>query len=105
MKIESHPDTKAGQDRLRKLIADTVDDVWELYRRDDLKADCIDYGYRYYNWVYGIGHTRQYHILAGIIAFLSEKCADAMSEADVDAMAIEESDISFNSYEDATSGV
>ena len=74
-------------DRIQ-FIVDEVSDVWILTDRDDLLDDCISY-------VEDIYGDEQYSSLAInidelVIAFLSMKCADAMSTADLKAMAIED---------------
>ena len=84
------------EDRTQRIV-DEVSDVWILTNRDDLLDDCISYVEDNY--------SHSYEIKDLVIEYLSLKCADAMSGADLEAMAREESDISFNSYEDATSGV
>ena len=40
-----------------------------------------------------------------VIAFLSMKCADAMSEADLDAMARDEAETKISSYQEADQGI
>ena len=87
---------KGTEDRTQRIV-DEVSDVWILTNRDDLLDDCISYVEDNYAYSYEIKDL--------VIEYLSLKCADAMSGADLEAMAREESDISFNSYEDATSGV
>ena len=89
----SHEGTEGRTQR----VVDEVSDVWILTNRDDLLDDCISYVEDNY--------SHSYEIKDLVIEYLSLKCADAMSGADLEAMAREESDISFNSYEDATSGV
>ena len=84
------------EDRTQRIV-DEVSDVWILTNRDDLLDDCISYVEDNYAYSYEIKDL--------VIEYLSLKCADAMSGADLEAMAREESDISFNSYEVATSGV
>ena len=84
------------EDRTQRIV-DEVSDVWILTDRDDLLDDCISYVEDNYAYSYEIKDL--------VIEYLSLKCADAMSGADLEAMAREESDISFDSYEDATSGV
>ena len=106
----SHYMTEENQQQ----IVDEVCKVWKLPDRDDLLADCISFvddNYEYYRGVLEddllLLSRSEFSTLVKdlVIKFLSSKCADAMSGADLEAMAREESDISFNSYEDATSGV
>ena len=87
------------EDRTQRVV-DEVSAVWILTDRDDLLDDCISYvedNDVYFNGMLDIKDL--------VIEYLSLKCADAMSGADLEAMAREERDISFDSYEDATSGV
>ena len=83
------------EDRTQRIV-DEVSDVWILTNRDDLLDDCISYVED--NYVFS------YEIKDLVIEYLSLKCADAMSGADLEAMAMEESDVTFNSYEEATQG-
>ena len=88
----SHYMTDENQQR----IVDEVSEVWTLTDRDDLLDDCISYVEDNYAYSYEIKDL--------VIEYLSLKCADAMSGADLEAMAMEESDVTFNSYEEATQG-
>ena len=88
----SNEETEARTQR----IVDEVSDVWILTNRDDLLDDCISYVEDNYAYSYEIKDL--------VIEYLSLKCADAMSGADLEAMAMEESDVTFNSYEQATQG-
>jgi hypothetical protein len=83
------------EDRTQRIV-DEVSDVWILTNRDDLLDDCISYVEDNYAYSYEIKDL--------VIEYLSLKCADAMSGADLEAMAMEESDVTFNSYEEATQG-
>ena len=83
------------EDRIQRIV-DEVSDVWILTDRDDLLDDCISYVEDNYAFSYEIKNL--------VIEYLSLKCADAMSGADLEAMAMEESDVTFNSYEEATQG-
>ena len=90
----SNPGTEARTQR----IVDDVSDVWILTDRDDLLDDCIDYVAKNYIHSYTIHHL--------VIEFLSMKCADAMSTADLKAMAIaEEESKVISTYEEADQGV
>ena len=88
----SNEETEARTQR----IVDEVSDVWILTNRDDLLDDCISYVEDNYAYSYEIKDL--------VIEYLSLKCADAMSGADLESMAMEESDVTFNSYEQATQG-
>ena len=83
-------------DNRTQRIVDEVYEVWKLSDRDDLLDDCISYVEDNYAYSYEIKDL--------VIEYLSLKCADAMSGADLEAMAMEESDVTFNSYEEATQG-
>jgi len=83
------------EDRTQRIV-DEVSDVWILTNRDDLLDDCISYVEDNYAYSYEIKDL--------VIEYLSLKCADVMSGADLEAMAMEESDVTFNSYEEATQG-
>jgi|TARA_R100001244_G_scaffold75488_1_gene60178 hypothetical protein len=71
-----------GTDDRRQRIMDAVSNVWILTKRDDLLNDCISYVKNNYSYSYEIKDL--------VIEYLSLKCADAMSEADLDALAITE---------------
>ena len=77
-------------------------DVWILTERDDLLDDCISYVEDNYAYSYEIKDL--------VIEYLSLKCADAMSTADLKAMA-DEDNIKSNilsellTYEEADQGV
>ena len=71
-----------GTDDRTQRIVDEVSDVWILTNRDDLLDDCISYVEDNYAYSYEIKDL--------VIEYLSLKCADAMSEADLDAMAMED---------------
>ena len=85
-----------GTEARTQRIVDDVSDVWILTDRDDLLDDCISYVEDNYAYSYEIKDL--------VIEYLSLKCVDAMSGADLEAMAMEESDVTFNSYEEATQG-
>ena len=87
-----------GTEDRRQRIVDRVTEVWKLPDRDDLLDDCIDYVAKNYIHSYTIHHL--------VIEFLSMKCADAMSTADLKAMAIaEEESKVISMYEEADQGV
>jgi len=69
-----------GTDQLVDHICDVVEKVWVLDQRDDLKNDCLTFVYANYE------HYGKLSIEDLVIAFLSLKCADALSTADLDAM-------------------
>ena len=91
--------SNAGTDQLIFKIIDAVDKIWVLNNRDDLENDCIDYVYKHYKYR-GVLSIKDL-----VISFLSEKCADAISEADVDAMAIEDQERKTTTYDEATQGL
>ena len=93
-----------GTDQLVDNIIDEVDKVWLLDKRDDLKNDCQTFVYE--NYEVGNGQLGL-DIKDLVIAFLSMKCADAMSEADLDAMAREDQERCDKeiTYEHMTQGV
>jgi hypothetical protein len=66
-----------------EYITYKVDEAWTLTNRDDLKDDCIQYVFK--NWESGFKD-----VIYLVIAFLSMKCADAMSTADLKSMAFDE---------------
>ena len=71
-----------GTEDRRQRIVDRVTEVWKLPDRDDLLDDCIDYVAKNYTHSYTIHHL--------VIEFLSNKCADALSTADLKSMAFDE---------------
>ena len=71
-----------GTDNKTQRIIDAVTEVWKLPDRDDLLDDCINYVAKNYSYSYEIKDL--------VIAFLSMKCADAMSTADLKSMAFDE---------------
>ena len=81
-----------------ECITTEVDTLWQLKDRDDLKDDCIKYVFD--NWESGFKD-----VIYLVIAFLSMKCADAMSEVDLKAMAIEDQERKASTYEEATQGL
>ena len=90
----SHYMTDENQQR----IVDEVSEVWTLTDRDDLLDDCISYVEDNYSYSYEIKDL--------VIEFLSIKCADAMSTADLKAMAIaEEESKVISTYEEADQGI
>ena len=76
-----------GTDQLVDNIIDAVDKIWLLDHRDDLKDDCQTFVYE--NYEVGNGQLGL-DIKDLVIAFLSMKCADAMSTADLKSMAFDE---------------
>jgi len=71
-----------GTEDRRQRIVDRVTEVWKLPDRDDLLDDCIDYVAKNY--------SHSYEIKDLIITFLLNKCADALSTADLESMAFDE---------------
>ena len=65
------------EDRTQRIV-DEVSDVWILTDRDDLLDDCISYVEDNYAFSYKIKNL--------VIEFLSVKCADALSTADLREM-------------------
>ena len=87
------------EDRIQRII-DEVTEVWKLPDRDDLLDDCLDFvedNFDYYHSVLEIKDL--------VIAFLSIKCADAMSTADLEDMARAEEESKVSTYEEATQGL
>ena len=70
------------ENRMECIITE-VDTLWQVKDRDDLKDDCIQYVFK--NWESGFKD-----VIYLVIAFLSMKCADAMSTADLESMAFDE---------------
>jgi hypothetical protein len=68
-------------DENQQLIVDDVCEVWTLTGRDDLLADCITFVED--NMI----DFNVFEIKDLVIEFLLTKCADAMSTADLNAMA------------------
>ena len=86
------------EDRIQRII-DEVTEVWKLPDRDDLLDDCLDFvedNFDYYHSVLEIKDL--------VIAFLSIKCADAMSTADLEDMARAEEESKVSTYEEADQG-
>ncbi len=94
--------SNTGTDNLIAYIIDEVDKIWLLDKRDDLKNDCQAFVYE--NYEVGNGQLGL-DIKDLVISFLSMKCADAMSEADLDAMARDEAETKFSSYQEADQGI
>ena len=98
--------SNAGTDNKTQRIIDVVTEVWKLPDRDDLLDDCIDYVAKNY--------SHSYEIKDLIITFLLNKCADALSTADLREMAaidnmqyedgIKPERHGFLTYEEATQG-
>ena len=84
------------EDRTQRIV-DEVSDVWILTNRDDLLDDCISYVED--NYVFS------YEIKDLVIEYLSMKCADVMSEADLESMARAEEESKISSYQEADQGV
>ena len=89
----SNPGTEARTQR----IVDDVSDVWILTDRDDLLDDCISYVEDNYAYSYEIKDL--------VIEYLSLKCADVMSTADLESMARAEEETKISSYQEADQGV
>ena len=84
------------EDRTQRIV-DEVSDVWILTDRDDLFDDCISYVEDNYAYSYEIKDL--------VIEYLSLKCADVMSMADLESMAIaEEESKVISTYEQVTQG-
>ena len=83
------------EDRIQRIV-DEVSDVWILTDRDDLLDDCISYVED--NYVFS------YEIKDLVIEYLSLKCADALSTADLESMARAEEESRVSSYQAATQG-
>ena len=94
--------SNVGTDNLIEHIIDEVDKVWLLDHRDDLKNDCMKFIYKNYDVENG---ELGLNIKDLVISFLSMKCADAMSEADLDSMARAEEESKVSSYQEADQGV
>ena len=94
--------SNAETENLMEHIIDRVDALWQLPNRDDLKDDCI----KYVHDNYGIGYVKLgLGIKDLMISFLSMKCADAMSEADLEDMARAEEETKISSYQEADQGL
>ena len=89
----SNPGTEARTQR----IVDDVSDVWILTDRDDLLDDCISYVEDNYAYSYEIKDL--------VIEYLSLKCADVMSTADLESMARAEEETKISSYQEADQGL
>ena len=89
-----------GTENLIEHIIDEVDTLWQLPNRDDLKSDCIQYVFD--NWEDGFKYDDEIYL---VIQFLSMKCADVMSEADLESMARAEEESKVSSYQEADQGV
>ena len=86
-----------GTEARTQRIVDDVSDVWILTDRDDLLDDCISYVEDNYSYSYEIKDL--------VIEYLSLKCADAMSTADLESMArAEEESKVISTYEEADQG-
>ena len=84
------------EDRTPRIV-DEVSDVWILTDRDDLLDDCISYVEDNYAYSYEIKDL--------VIEYLSLKCADVMSMADLESMArAEEESKVISTYEQVTQG-
>ena len=84
------------EDRTQRIV-DEVSDVWILTNRDDLLDDCISYVEDNYAYSYEIKDL--------VIEYLSLKCADVMSTADLEDMARAEEETKISSYQEADQGV
>ena len=87
-----------GTDNLMEHVITEVDTLWQLKDRDDLKNDCIKYVFK--NWNFGFKDE-----IYLVIQFLSMKCADVMSEADLEDMARAEEETKISSYQEADQGL
>jgi hypothetical protein len=85
------------ENRMECIITE-VDTLWQLKDRDDLKDDCIQYVFK--NWESGFKD-----VIYLVIAFLSMKCADALSTADLESMARAEEENKVSSYQEADQGL
>ena len=98
-----------GTDNLIEHIIDRVDALWQLPNRDDLKNDCIKYVALIIERRLELSLNGYVKLGLGIkdlmISFLSMKCADAMSEADLESMARAEEESKVSSYQEADQGV
>ena len=92
-----------GTEARTQRIVDEVSDLWILTNRDDLLDDCISYA----EDICGDEHysSLDIDIKELVIAFLSSKCADAMSTADLESMARAEEESKVSSYQEADQGV
>ena len=101
--------SNAGTDNLMERIIDEVDTIWVLKDRDDLKTDCIEYVCNYYkteNIQLEVGvYLLDQFVKDLVIEFLSMKCADAMSTADLEDMARAEEESKVSSYQEADQGL
>ena len=101
--------SNVGTDNLIERIIDEVDTIWVLKDRDDLKTDCIKYVYNYYkteNIQLEVGiYLLDQFVKDLVIEFLSMKCADALSTADLDSMARAEEESRVSSYQEADQGL
>ena len=79
----SHYVTEENQQR----IVDEVSESWRLPDRDDLLDDCISFVVDNYDF-----HHNALDIKDLVIEFLSSRCSDAISQADLEAMAMDEQD-------------
>jgi len=89
--------SNAGTDNKTQRIIDAVTEVWKLPDRDDLLDDCINYVANNYSHSYEIKNL--------VIEFLSMKCADALSTADLESMARAEEETKISSYQEADQGL
>jgi len=86
-----------GTEARTQRIVDEVSDLWILKNRDDLLDDCISYVEDNYAYSYEIKDL--------VIEYLSLKCADVMSTADLESMARAEEETKISSYQEADQGV
>tara|TARA_R100000656_G_scaffold89550_1_gene65307 strand:+ start:47 stop:328 length:282 start_codon:yes stop_codon:yes gene_type:complete len=87
------------EDRIQRIV-DEVSDVWILTNRDDLLDDCISYVEDNDVYFNGMVDTKDL-----VIEYLSMKCADVMSMADLESMARAEEETKISSYQEADQGV
>ena len=85
-----------ANEKLKEFINDTVDRVWQLPTRPDLKKDCVDYVSEHWDndLVYSDDVRKKVplvnYIKNLVIQFLSNHCREAVSSQDIEYMAIAE---------------
>ena len=92
-----------GTDDRTQRIVDAVTEVWKLPYRDDLLDDCLDFVEDNFDDYYY--SSLDIEIKDLVIEYLSMKCADALSTADLEAMARAEEETKISSYQEADQGV
>ena len=91
-----------GTDDRTQRIVDAVTEAWKLPYRDDLLDDCLDFVEDNFDDYYY--SSLDIEIKDLVIEYLSMKCADALSTADLEAMARAEEETKISSYQEATQG-